>query len=418
MNITENIRLALESLRANKVRSLLTMLGIIIGISSVIGILTIGNAMAASISNSLSSLGTQNVYLYVISREDDYSRQPSDRDLITTDMLEAMQSRFGDRIASYSLEKSAGMGEVRQGYHKAKLTLNGVSQGSSATNNIKLLAGRFIREGDVRSARNTAVISDKMAKDLFGDDMKRALGKDLEVRSPSGMNSFTVIGIYKHNTDPMTASMAGQNPNSTTTPCYIPVSTAERMTNDSSQGYAQVIVSAAETENTIKFTKELESFMNRFYANNANFKVMSQSVEQAAKEVNSVLSSVKLAISVIAGISLLVGGIGVMNIMLVSVTERTREIGVRKALGATNFDIRIQFIVESMIVCLIGGIIGILFGGLFGFLGSLALKAATGPSLFSIIIATGFSMLIGVFFGYYPANKAAQLDPIDALRYE
>ncbi|MFR4401923.1 MAG: ABC transporter permease, partial [Peptococcus niger] len=102
MNITENIRLALESLRANKVRSLLTMLGIIIGISSVIGILTIGNAMAASISNSLSSLGTQNVYLYVISREDDYSRQPSDRDLITTDMLEAMQSRFGDRIASYS----------------------------------------------------------------------------------------------------------------------------------------------------------------------------------------------------------------------------------------------------------------------------------------------------------------------------
>lgn len=418
MNITENIRQALESLRANKVRSLLTMLGIIIGISSVIGILTIGNAMAANISNSLSSLGTQNVYLHVISREDDYSRQPSDRDLITTDMLEAMQSRFGDRIASYSLEKSAGMGEVRQGYQKAKLTLNGVSQGSSATNNIKLLAGRFIREGDVRSARNTAVISDKMAKDLFGDDMKKALGKDLEVRSPSGMNSFTVIGIYKHNTDPMTASLTGQNPNSTTTPCYIPVSTAERMINDSSQGYSQVIVSAAETENTIKFTKELEAFMNRFYANNANFKVMSQSVEQAANEVNSVLSSVKLAISVIAGISLLVGGIGVMNIMLVSVTERTREIGVRKALGATNFDIRIQFIVESIIVCLIGGIIGILFGGLFGFLGSLALKAATGPSLFSIIIATGFSMLIGVFFGYYPANKAAQLDPIDALRYE
>lgn len=281
-----------------------------------------------------------------------------------------------------------------------------------------MLAGRFIREGDVRSARNTAVISDKMAKNLFGDDMKKALGKDLEVRSPSGMTTFTVIGIYKYNTDPMTAAMTGQNPNSATTPCYIPVSTAERMTNDSSQGYPQVIVSAAETENILNFTKELESFMNRFYANNTNFKIMSQSVEQAANELNSVLSSVKLAISVIAGISLLVGGIGVMNIMLVSVTERTREIGVRKALGATNFDIRIQFIVESMIVCLIGGIIGILFGGLFGFLGSLALKAATGPSLFSIIIATGFSMLIGVFFGYYPANKAAQLDPIDALRYE
>ncbi|MFP5526924.1 ABC transporter permease [Peptococcus simiae] len=418
MNITENIRLALESLRANKIRSLLTMLGIIIGIASVISILTIGDAMTSSISSSLSTFGSQNVYLYVNSRDDDYMYEPSEQDLISPEMLESMQARFGDRIVGVSLEKSAGSGEVRHGYRKANITLNGVSPGSAESNNIKILAGRFIREADVQSLRNTAVISDKMAKELYGDQLSKALNKEIEVRGASGMHTFTVVGIYEYNDDPMTAAMNGRNPNSKTTACYIPVSTAGRLTNDSSKGYRQVTVTAATSENTIKFTKELEDYMNQYYTNNSQFKILTQSVEEMTNQVNATLNSVKLAISVIAGISLLVGGIGVMNIMLVSVTERTREIGIRKALGATNFDIRLQFIVESIIVCVIGGLIGILTGGLFGFLGSLALKAATGPSLLAIFLATGFSMLIGVFFGYYPANKAAQLNPIDALRYE
>ena len=141
-------------------------------------------------------------------------------------------------------------------------------------------------------------------------------------------------------------------------------------------------------------------------------------MESMISQMNTMLGTISLAISVIAAISLLVGGIGVMNIMLVSVTERTREIGVRKALGAPDSAIRAQFIVESIIICVIGGIFGIILGETLGYIGGLLLKQTASPSLSTIVLAVGFSMAIGVFFGYYPANKAAKLDPIDALRYE
>ena len=162
----------------------------------------------------------------------------------------------------------------------------------------------------------------------------------------------------------------------------------------------------------------VNSLNSKFYADNPRAEVAFYSAKSEIAQMNNAMASIQMAIGAIAAISLLVGGIGVMNILLVSVTERTKEIGIRKALGATRSDIRKQFIIESIIICIIGGTFGIALGTLIGLVGSTLLKARTLPSIASIIVAVGFSMLIGIFFGYYPANKAAKMDPIEALRYE
>ena len=170
--------------------------------------------------------------------------------------------------------------------------------------------------------------------------------------------------------------------------------------------------------NSTDLSGQVQQFLNVFYRNNKNFQVMAFSMESMVSTFSSMLSTLQVAIAVIAGISLLVGGIGVMNIMLVSITERTREIGTRKALGATNQSIRTQFIVEAMIICLIGGAIGVLVGVGGGSAAASWLGYPAKASVGSIVIALLFSMTIGVFFGYYPANKAAKMNPIEALRYE
>ncbi|MDO5672798.1 MAG: ABC transporter permease [Actinomycetaceae bacterium] len=420
MNITESIRVALDGLRTNKMRSFLTMLGIIIGIASVISIMTVGRGLSGSVQKSMSSMGARNVTIMVQNRDPDdgMSGDQAPRtadDMMTPEMIEAVQLRFGPEIDGLGISEGGPQGEVRVGEKTAKVTLNGINEGQAQIDNVKMLFGRGIKAEDVKGGRSVAVVSDRLVTKLFGKQLDKALGKEISVTLPKETPTYSIVGIYKYE------QPAFANPGASTsdpiTSAHVPLPITKKM-NNSGSGYSTFTVIGKVGIPGEELGARISDFLNRYYENNKKFHITAMSMEKLAAETTQLMSGLSLGLSVIGGISLLVGGIGVMNIMLVSVTERTREIGVRKALGASNTNIRIQFIVESMIVCLIGGAIGVGLGAALGYVGSNMMKAPSLPSIGAILFALGFSMAIGMFFGYYPANKAAQLDPIEALRYE
>ena len=422
MGIGESIRVSLEGLRANKMRSLLTMLGIIIGIAAVIGILTVGNGLTGSITGSMSSLGATNITVFLQEKAGGMGgmetilgvASPEEEDLITDEMLEALRQRYGEAVAGISVSASAGSGVARDGRLYANVSLTGINEEYLAVNNTDLLAGRTIRQEDLDGRRSVCVVSDRLVENLYQGDADAALGDEVRVELNGEYQSFRIVGIYEYDAS-MSISFSAEE--DVTTSLYIPITTANHLTG-SPEGYSTVTVQASAGTDSAAMAQSIREFLSRYYANNEDYGVSAMAMSTMVESMSAIMDTLSIAISVIAGISLLVGGIGVMNIMLVSVTERTREIGIRKALGATNNDIRIQFVVESVIVCLIGGVIGILLGAVLGYVGSSLLSEACLPRPGYIALAVGFSMAIGVFFGYYPANKAARLDPIEALRYE
>ena len=423
MGLGESIRLALEGLRANKMRSILTMLGIIIGIGAVIGILTVGNGLTGSITGSMSGLGVSNITVSLRKLDDGMGgmtsvfglQTPDEADMLTDDMLEGLRARYGDYLEGISLSESAGNGQAKDGRLYANLSISGVNEDYQHVNNITLLNGRWLRQKDLDGSRAVCVVSDKLVNNLFAGNQEAALGSDIRVSRSGEMLSFRVVGVYEYDQSTMGFSMASEKDLSTS--LFVPLTTAKHI-NGSGEGYASVTVQAGESVDSSALAADIQSFLNRYYTNNDRYSVFAMAMSTMVESMSTIMNTLSIAISVIASISLLVGGIGVMNIMLVSVTERTREIGTRKALGATNNDIRVQFVVESIIVCLIGGLIGIVVGTILGYIGSSLISEPSYPTFGYIALAVGFSMAIGVFFGYYPANKAAKLDPIEALRYE
>jgi putative ABC transport system permease protein len=422
----ENILLALEGLRANKMRALLTMLGIIIGISSVIGIVTVGDSLSASVSENMQSLGATNIIMIVSEKRqeyngdtmmDPYSRNPQETDLITDDMLERFRQFYSNEILAVSTAASAGQGRAQDGRRFANVSEYGVNADYRLANNINMLRGRFLRDDDILSRRSVAVVSDKFINNIFPNGVD-PLGKEIKISIRNTFHTFSVIGVYQYEQQPFAATFMPVSDRDIRTDVYIPISTVKMLTS-ASPHHRTVTVTAETWVDPVKFAGDIKNFFNTyFYASNPRFEVDTMSMESIMSTVTQMLGTISIAVAVIAGISLVVGGIGVMNIMLVSVTERTREIGTRKALGARNSAIRVQFIVEAIIICTIGGILGIMLGLAMAYVGSTLIGAQTAPSPTIITIAVLFSMMIGVFFGYYPANKAAKLDPIEALRYE
>lgn len=432
MLLWENIVLAVNSLLSNKMRAILTMLGIIIGIGSVIAIVTVGDSLILSVSENMQSMGANDVYIMVepkkqmdeISKKIDGARfgqyvssnVVKEDDCLSSDMIKEMCEKFSDEIYAINLQYYLESGKVPNGNQSANVNPLGVSAGYFVTNDLTMLSGRMFSKEELESGKKVALVSDKLVNKIFNGDAKKALGEEIVLETSGESSQFTIIGVYEYQANYMMGAALGSG-DDVTTNLYMPLKAA--FNYEHSEAYYQYVQVTTEAGvDADLLASKIENFFEPYYRNNRTSELNAITVGSMVSMLTDMLSTITLAISIVAGIALVVGGIGVMNIMLVSITERTKEIGTRKALGAKNSSIRIQFIVEAVIICLIGGAIGVVVGIGGGVLASNLLGYPARPSIPGIIISLIFSMAIGVFFGYYPANKAAKMNPIDALRYE
>ncbi len=416
----DNIKMALSSLLSNKMRALLTMLGIIIGIASVIAIETVGGSLSGSITDSMSGFGASDITVSLTQKEDEDSgsrrffmrSNPEEKDLISNEMLLEFRETFPDKIKYIKLSQSAGTASIDS---SNSLSVMGINEEYLLAEEIKLLYGREI-DNTKDSNKKLAYVADSFVSDCLGINPQNAVGEQLKITLNGVPYTFYIVGVYAHEEED-SATTFSMTSSATVTNCYIPLDTAQTIAK-SNDGYQSLTVVTSAGTDTVSFLNTAENYFESWYTNNDSWTVETSSMESMISSMTEMLETVALAISAIAAISLLVGGIGVMNIMLVSVTERTREIGTRKALGAPKSSIRMQFVVEAVVICLIGGIIGILTGLGLGAIACNVLGYSAIADISIIIFVVLISMAIGIFFGYYPANKAAKLDPIEALRYE
>ena len=413
MNVSQSFKLALKSLRTSKMRAFLTMLGIVIGVAAVIVIISLGNGLTGMVEQQVEKVGITQMYAYAWGRGDGTTLNLDPQQMY--DLIEAHPDVF-DGVTPWV---GAGSGVRRDGAEFEKTKIYGVSEamyrpetGTTLDGNT-LSRGRYLQYVDVARRQKVCVIGAYLEQEAFRGD---ALEQELTI----GGVPYTVVGVLTREREGMTE---GGNDDVV----YIPYENALEITGSRNVTLYQVM---AVSRDTVSQGKALITDMLQSFYQDEDAYYIETMLEQV-NMINAMMGVAMLVLVAIAAISLLVGGIGIMNIMLVSVTERTREIGIRKSLGAKRRDIRRQFLIEAGTTSAMGGLIGILLGcllatGIGSVLGGMLLEQlgtsgitfnAT-PTLGAILVSFGVSVGIGVLFGYLPANKAAKLNPIDALRYE
>ena len=428
MGLMENVRLAISSLKANKLRALLTMLGIIIGIASVITIVTIGDSLAASINSEMSGFGARNINMYLEQKnlitynengEEIYSEYeaPTEKDFVTDEIISDYKKKFADDLLAVPLSESAGSSTLLNGRIKVDIEVYAVNADYFKGENVKIISGRALTEKDNDELRAVTVVSDSFVDKYFKGKYTydEVLGKSFEANIGKNTVKLYICGVYKYNKNDGEGMYSSDG--KTSTKVFIPMSIYKKI-NNKSKGYEYFTIIPKENVDLNEFLNKTNSYFSEVYKSNKKFEPTGYSMESMMESTNKMINSIKLGISAVAAISLLVGGIGVMNIMMVSITERTKEIGIRKALGAGKRVILIQFIVEAVIICIIGGIIGVIIGNGLGAIGAKIMGYSVKVNIYAILYSVAFCMAIGIFFGYYPASKAAKMNPIDALRYE
>ncbi|MBW5448116.1 FtsX-like permease family protein [Cohnella sp. CFH 77786] len=390
MNFAQGIKMAFKSILSNKLRSLLTMLGIIIGVTAVIALVALGQGATKSVTEQVQSLGTNLLTVNILGRG-------------TTNTLSLKEADELGNISGiqYLAPASTTNASVKSGTESVNVSVVGTNAEYADVREYQVATGRFLSQIDLDFYQKVAVIGSQTASDLFSGG--NPIGQYVQING----SRFKVVGVL--------ASKGSTTNGSSDEVVMIPQSSAERLFK--SKGVRTIYVQVETADQIDAVAARLETALSKkFRGNTDSYRVFNQS--DVLSTLSTVTGTLSLALGGIAGISLLVGGIGIMNIMLVSVTERTREIGIRKAIGAKKRDILTQFLIESMALSGLGGLLGIGIGIGAAKLAASLLKMQVEFSANIIVVAFVFSVLIGVIFGMFPANKAATLKPIEALRFE
>jgi len=391
MSLSKTFLAALGSLTTNKMRSFLTMLGIIIGVAAVIILVSLMGGLTTKITDTFSEFGTNTITVTVKDRG-------GSRKLPVKDMYDFVDKNSD--ILSGVTPKVTISGTVKSGTENITTAITGVSEQDYDIAKLSLKSGRFLQYIDMANIKKVCVIGTYIEKDLFG--MGSAMGKTIKING----YPYQVVGVLTEE--------AGSEQGSSDEVIYIPYTTATKLAGTTS--ISSYTVSMVDEDQSAMVVTKLKAFLDKKLGDSDYYSVMA--MQEILDEINSTMGILQSVLVCIAGISLLVGGIGIMNIMLVSVTERTREIGIRKSLGAKKKFIMRQFIMEAGTVSGIGGVLGIALGIGISLLGGKLLGLTVVPSTTAITVSFCVSVSIGIIFGFLPANKAAKLNPIDALRFD